>query len=171
MRSNDEKKNVKYLLRIFGWGKHYAIWRRTWKTVLNRATLINPDCAHFPFALRTLCQRRSIAGDKKLCSHRCSFSVKYIGYNSLGPIITGEERKQKQRRERKINHWFDEWATSFPTCPGFPFSHRKALYSVANSGALSLMSITLMATIALDIWLWFPNTQNRNHKKGRDKER
>ena len=45
------------------------------------------------------------------------------------------------------------------TCPGFPFSHRKASYSVANSGALSLTSITLMATTALEIWLWFPRAR------------
>lgn len=43
------------------------------------------------------------------------------------------------------------------TCPGLPFSQRKASYSVANSGALSFMSSTLIATMALEIWLWFPN--------------
>lgn len=63
-----------------------------------------------------------------------------------------------------IDGHFDEWAISCLTCPGFPFSHRKASYSVANSGALSLMSITLMATIARDIWLWFPDRQMNRYK-------
>lgn len=38
-----------------------------------------------------------------------------------------------------------------PTWPGFPFSHRKVSYSVANSGALSFMSNTLMATMEREI--------------------
>ena len=37
------------------------------------------------------------------------------------------------------------------TWPGFPFSHKNASYSDANSGALSLTSSTLIATGTRDI--------------------
>lgn len=167
-RSIDEKENVKYMFRIFGWRKHYAIWRKTRKAVLNYDPLWSIRTALISPLLHAHCVKAGLLWGKRTVLPPCSFPA----IIHCGQSLQGTREKEKRReRERKINHRFDEWAISFLTCSGFPFSHRKASYSVANSGALSLMSITLMATIALDIWLWFPNIQNRNHKRGRDKRR
>jgi len=50
------------------------------------------------------------------------------------------------------------------TCPGFPFSHKKASCSDANSGALSFTSRTLIAMGTRDTWLWFPKKINQSIK-------
>lgn len=167
MRSTDEKDNVKYMFKIFGWGKRYAIWRKTRKTVLNYDPLWSILTALISPLLHAHCVKTGLLRGRGPCSHLFSFpAIIHCGQSLQG----GERERKKGGRERKINRWLDEWAISFLTCPGFPFSHRKASYSVANSGALSLMSITLMATPALDIWLWFPIIQNRNHKRERQDE-
>lgn len=77
MRSIDENKNTKYLSRIFGWGKHCAIWRKTWKTVVNYDLLWSiPTALVSPLHSVLTASREDCFREKGLCSHLCGFAGK-----------------------------------------------------------------------------------------------
>lgn len=79
--------------------------------------------------------------------------------NTWAPILGTKLTQGGRRNSSPASHHIK---AGILTCPGFPFSHRKASCSDANSGALSFTSRTLIATGTRDTWLWFPKERNQS---------
>lgn len=124
MRSTDEKDNVKYMFRIFGLGKHYAIWRKTRKTVLNYDPLWSILTALISPLLHAHCVKTGLLRGRGPCFHLFSFPA----IIHCGQSLQGGKRERKKRRERERDKSLDWWMSHFfPYLSGFSIFAQKGL--------------------------------------------
>lgn len=111
--------------------KHYAIWRKTAKTVLNYDPLWSRRLLSFPLLLRSRCEGSNVAGGRYLTFHlRVVSAIIHYGQSLKRKGGVGQETKEGRARAKKINHcrwWMSHFFShlsgfSIFTQKGFIFS-------------------------------------------------